>query len=468
MSLLKKLAGETAIYGLSSILSRLLNYFILVPFLTRLFLPAEYGIISELYTYIALLMVLFTYRMETTFFRFGSRGDSLDKAFSTASISLIASGVVFGALLLVFSAEIAGFLQYPGHADYVIWASLILLFDTFVAIPFARLRLINRPIRFALIKTLNILVNIFFVFFFLKACPYLIDQGYEGLRLIYDADNQIVYVFIANLMGSFSSFLLLLPAFNQIKWRFDRTLWRKMLTYALPLVIAGIAAVINQLINLPLLKNLLPYSLEENLQQVGIYSACYKLAILMNLFIQAFNYAAEPFFFRHSQREDARNIYGRVGQAFALVGSLVFLGIMLYLDIVALFIGQAFRAGLGIVPILLLAFWCLGLFYNFSIWFKLKDRTIFGAYIAIGGAVITLVLNILLIPQIGYMGSAWAALACYAFMAAASYWTGQRYYPIAYPIGRMFLYIGLALAIYGISRWIHWYFHPSLWPFLAM
>jgi O-antigen/teichoic acid export membrane protein len=453
MSLLKKLAGETAIYGISSILSRLLHYVILTPFFTRAFETGEYGVVSNMYTWAALLMVLFTYRMETAFFRYGSKNNALDKVFSTASISLLASTIVFVLIMISFAQPIASWLHYPDHVEYVIWFTLIIGFDALAAVPFAKLRLENRPIRFAIIKTLNIIINIIFIFFFLKLCPYLIEQGYSDLELIYNEENRIEYVFISNLLASATVILLLIPAYFKIKLKFDADLWRKMIVYALPLVIVGIAAVVNQLIGIPMLIEFLPGSIEENHDQAGIYSAAAKLAVLMNLFTQAFNYAAEPFFFRNAERSDSQHIYAQVGQAFAIVGSLVFLGIMLYLDIIQYFLGKEFRGGLGVVPILLLAYLFLGLYYNFSIWYKLADRTIFGAYIASGGALITIALNVLLIqqPDIAYYGPAWAALACYFFMAMASYWTGQRHYPIHYPMQKIFTYILLAIAAYGLS-----------------
>ena len=367
MSLLKKLAGETAIYGTSSILSRLLHYVILTPFFTRTFQTGEYGVVSNMYTWAALLMVLFTYRMETAFFRFGSREDEMEKVFSTASISLLGSTAVFVSVMIAFAQPIAGWLHYPDHADYVIWFALIIGFDALAAVPFAKLRLENRPIRFAVIKTLNIIINIIFIFFFLELCPYLIDRGFTGLDVIYNPADRIEYVFISNLIASTVVIFLFLPTYFNIKLRFDRLLWRRMILYALPLVIVGIAAVVNQLIGIPMLIEFLPGSIEENHDQAGIYSAAAKIAVLMNLFTQAFNYAAEPFFFRNAERSDSKYIYAQVGQAFAIVGSLVFLGIMLYLDIIQFFLGKDFRTGLGVVPLLLLAYLFLGLYYNFSI-----------------------------------------------------------------------------------------------------
>ena len=462
MTLLKKLAGETAIYGVSSILSRLLNYVVLTPFLTRVFLPGQYGVVTEIYAYIALLMVFFTYRMETTFFRFGSEKGKIDQAFSTTSISLLVSTAIFTTFLILMAQPIANFLEYPENRDLVIWFTLILTLDTLVAIPFARLRLDNRPIKFAIVKTLNILVNIFFIFFFLKICPYLIEQGWTSLEYIYNHENRIAYVFVSNFMGSLSTMLLLTPEYLKVKWQFDKGLWKKMMIYAAPLVIVGFAAVFNQLMNIPLMKEYLPYDLETKNALIGEYGACYKIAILMSLFIQAFNYAAEPFFFRNARREDSKKIYAQVGQAFALVGSLVFLGIMLYLDIIQYFIGEEFRVGLHVVPILLLAFLFLGLYYNFSIWYKLTDNTHIGAYISMGGVAVTLCLNILLIPVIEYSGAAWAALACYAFMALASFGVGKKYYPIPYPIGRMLMYIALSIGAYFLSVFVKPYVEETL------
>ena len=468
LSLLKKLAGETAIYGVSSILSRLLHYVILTPFFTRIFLQGEYGVVSDMYTWAALLLVIFTYRMETAFFRFGSVNDDMERSFSTASISLLVSTVVLAALFVASAQPIANWLKYPDHSEYVIWFAFIIAFDALAAIPFARLRLENKPIRFALIKTLNILINIFFLFFFLEWCPALIDSGWQWLENIYDADNRITYVFISNFIASGVVLLMLSPLYLKIRFRFDKVLWKRMVVYAAPLIIVGIAGVINQLIGIPMIKELASDDLEYNKNLMGIYSAAAKLAVLMNLFTQAFNYAAEPFFFRNAAREDKEIIYAQVGQAFTLVGSLAFLAIMLYLDVIQYFLGADFRGGLGIVPYLLMAYLFLGLYYNFSIWYKLADRTIIGGIIATIGAVITLSLNYILIPQISYFGPAWSAVACYGFMALASYWTGKKYYPIPYPMGRMIIYILSAIGIYAASVGIHMQLELTLIPTLII
>jgi O-antigen/teichoic acid export membrane protein len=462
LSLIKQLAGETAIYGTSSILSRLLHYVILTPFFTRVFLPAEYGVVSDMYAWAALLMVLFTYRMETAFFRFGNQAKDMEKSFSTASISLLASTLVLTTLFVLAAPSIASWLKYPEHPEYVIWFAFIIAFDALAAIPFARLRLENRPIRFAVVKTLNILVNIFFIFFFLKWCPALIEQGWESLEWAYRAENQITYVFIANFLASAAVLLFLAPLYRKVNLKFDKALWRRMAVYAAPLVVVGVAGVINQLIGIPMIKELASDDLEYNKSLMGTYSAAAKLAVLMNLFTQAFNYAAEPFFFRNASRSDKGQVYAQVGQAFALVGSLVFLGIMLYLDILKYFLGADFRDGLGVVPYLLIAYLFLGLYYNFSIWYKLADRTIIGGVIATIGAAITLALNYILIPEIGYYGPAWAALACYGFMAVASYWTGKRNYPIPYPMGKIATYILSAVLVYMLNVYLYQQISPGM------
>ncbi len=452
---IRKLAGETAIYGVSSILSRLLNYVILTPYLTRVFVREEYGIVSELFFYAAILTVFFTYRMETTFFRFGSKSvGSIEKAFSTATISLLVSTIFFTGLLLSLSTPIAHFLTYPDNVEFVQIVILIVAFDALIAIPFARLRLENRPIKFAILKILHILINIVVIFFFLKYCPLWIENGADFLSPIYNSENRILYIFIANLLASITVFCLLLPSYLKIKWSFDVVYWKRMFWYALPLIVVGLAGIINSLGALPLLSNVLPESVSENRAETGTYGATLKLAVLMSLFTQAFNYAAEPFFFRHSTSKGSKEMYGNVGFLFTLIGSVVFLGIMFYIDLIQLFLGKDFRSGLEIVPILLIANLFLGIYYNFSIWYKLADRTIWGAYISTGGALITICLNILLIPSLGMMGSAWAALCCYVFMALACYWSGQKYYAIPYPLAKMIRYILIAVGFYFVSLWM--------------
>ena len=464
MSLLKKLAGETVMYGVSSILSRLLNFVVLTPFFTRVFQTGEYGIVSDLFVYAGILIVLFTYRMETAFFRFASRDGNFEKAFSNASIAILATTTFFTLLLLAFLQPISEALLFPEHPEYIAAVIFIIAFDALAALPFARLRLENRPVRFAIIKTLNIIVNIIFVFLFFKILPGLYESEAARATSFFKDENRIIFVFVANLIASASVLVALLPMYRKMQWQFDKAFFKKMFWYAAPLIVVGLAAAINQLIAIPLLKYLLPGTVEENFSQVGMYSAAAKMAILMNLFTQAFNYAAEPFFFKNAQRSDSKQVYAHVAQAFTLVGAFAFLVILLYLDVFKLFLGKDFREGLEVIPILLMAYLFLGLYYNFSIWYKLTDKTLMGAYISIGGVIITLVLNFMLIPNpsYGYVGAAWAAFGCYAFMAIAGYLTGQKYHPIPYPIWNIVLYILLSIGGYWLSEYFVAIAEPTL------
>jgi|AntRauTorckE5430_2_1112549.scaffolds.fasta_scaffold03093_3 O-antigen/teichoic acid export membrane protein len=449
MSLIKKLAGETAIYGVSSIVGRFLNYF-LVPLYTNIFPPSEYGIVVNLYAWVGFLTVIFVYRMETGFFRFGTPPADRDKAYSTLSTLLLVTTPIFCGLLIGFAEPIAVWMKYPDDANYIIWFAIILGLEALSAIPFAKLRLDGRPWYFAAIKLINIGVNLTINLFFLLLCPYLETKGWD-MSAVYNSNWGIEYIFIANLTASAVTLLLLSPSYFKTKFEFDKVLLKKTLIYILPLVFVGLAGIVNEVIDRILQKWLLPGSDIENEAMIGIYGACYKLAMLLSLFTQAFNYAAEPFFFRNADRSDSMPIYAKVALYFTVVGALGFLGIMLYIDIAQFFIGTQYREGLVVVPILLLANLFLGVYYNFAIWYKLKDKTMIGALIAFGGALITIVLNILWIPTIGYIGSAWATLICYASMATACYWVGQKYYPVPYPIVKMLLYVGLAILIYGAN-----------------
>ncbi len=452
---LRKLAKETVIYGGSTVLNKVLNLILVAPYLTRVFKDdqGEYGIHGLMYAFAGFLLVTLTYGMETAFFRFGNKEEERAKAFSTAAISLMISTLFFVGLIIAFSPSIAGFLTEPGDWLYVVYFALIIGLDTLVAIPFASLRLENRPIRFGIYKMVNVLINAIVMLLLLEVVPRWFNTD-NGWGAWYDPDKKLHYVFIANLVASLITFLLFLPYYTRLKGGFDRQLWRKMVTYALPLVVVGIAGMINQLADRYFLKEWLPGTFEENKLQLGIYVGCIKIAVLMNLFTQGFKFAAEPFFFRNASRADAAKIYADVGQAFTLVGSVAFLGLMLYIDIAKHIVASSYHSGLAVVPVLLIAYLFLGLYYNFAIWYKLKDKTHIGAWIACGGAVITITGNYLLIPIIGLMGAAWSALICFFCMCVACYWIGRRYYPIPYPIGRMMSYLLLAIGLFGLSEWL--------------
>ncbi|MBI9039264.1 MAG: polysaccharide biosynthesis C-terminal domain-containing protein [Bacteroidales bacterium] len=450
----KKLAGQTAIYGLPSILGRTLGY-LLVPLYTRVFDKSDYGTIILLYSYVSFLLVILTYGMETAFFRFSQTKNNKNIAFSTAFISLVITTLIFAFLSIKFSQNIANIILYPDNNNYVICFSLIISFDVLSAIPFAKLRADNNPKRFAIIKFTNISINIFLNLFFILLCPFLLanynDSSLASLiKLFFISDNLISYVFISNLIASFITLLLLSSDFLKIKFRFNYILWRQMLIYAFPLLIAGLAGIMNETLDRILLRYLLPSQIAED--QVGIYGACYKIAIFMSLFIQAFRYAAEPFFFSHAKEKDAKVLYSQIMNYFVITVSFIFLLTMMYIDVIILFIGEEFRVGAAVIPILLLANLFLGIYYNLSVWFKLTNNTKFGAFLSIFGAIITLSLNFYLIPIIGFMGSAWATLACYFSMTILSYFLGQKYYQVKYNIKKIIAYILLSVLFLFLSK----------------
>ncbi len=456
MSILKKLAGETVIYGFSNIASRLIN-FLLVPYYTRVLADtSDYGIVNVMYGYVGLLLVIFTYRLETGFFRFGAKDEDREKAFSTTMLSLLTSTPILVTLLILFSQPIAELIRYPDHTRYIIWFALIIGMDTLTRIPLAKIRLDSRPKRFLVIQMTNIFVNVGANLFFINGCPWLLEHGFDWVNHIYDPAKLVDYVFISNLLASGVMLLMLMPEIFSIKRLFDFTLYKKILWYVLPLIPVGIAAIINETLDRPMLEWLLPGTQEDNQSIVGIYAANYKLAALMTIITQGFNYAAEPFFFKNVNRSDMKSLYGTVGQAFAFIGSFAFLGIMLYLSLALEILGENYQqGGEDIIPFILLANLCLGLYYNFSIWYKLSDRTIMGLYIALVGAGITLTMNFILIPEHGYIAAAWTTLACYLVMAIMAYLLGRKYYPIDYPLGRILTYVLMALGAYFASLYIN-------------
>lgn len=451
MNKIKQLAGQTAIYGVSSILARVLNY-LLVPLHTYIFVATDqYGIIGEMYAYVAFLVVILTYGMETAFFRYSELENDRNSVFTTTFISLLVSSSVFVTLAIIFSQPIADMLRYPNNSEYVVWFAMIVSLDAVTAAPFAKLRAEKRAKRFAFIRIANIAVYIILNLFFLVLCPYLHENNIlPGIvDVIYRGEVGVGYVFISNLIASIVQFILLLPEMVNMKSRFDPALWRKMIVYALPLLIFGLAGIVNETIDRILIKYLLPEDMA--MSQVGIYSACYKISIIIYMFIQAFRYAAEPFFFAQAKEQDAKTVYADVMKYMIIIVSFIFLATLLYLPVIQYFISENYREGLKIVPILLMAYVFVGVSYNLSIWYKLTNQTKFGAYLAISGAIITLIMNFWLIPVIGYMGSAWATFTCYLLMMIASYMLGQKYYPVKYDLKNIFLYLVLALALYFLS-----------------
>ena len=466
MSAIKRLAGQTAIYGIPSILGRVLGY-LLVPLYTQYFLADAYGTVNVFYAYASLLKIILTYGMETAFFRFSEqeKDGEKDRVYSTALISLFITSVVFLLLISLFSGSVAKWIDYPDASDYVIWFAWILTLDAMAAIPFARLRAQNKAKMFATVNLTGILINIGLNLFFIVLCPALLKHNTgnfisNALGLVYRSDWGIEYIFISNLVASSVTLLLLLPGIVSVKWKINPALWKKMMIYAFPLLFAGMAGIINETFDRLLLRYLLPGTPEEASFQVGIYSACYKISILMTIFIQAYKYAAEPFFFAQAKDKNAKDTYRVIMNYFIIIVAVIFLSTMLYLDdiILPLFLrGKDYWEGRGVIPILLMANLFLGIYYNLSIWYKLTGKTSWGAWLSLTGAIITLGLNFLWIPLspdhliYGYYGSAWATFICYGVMMVLSYFIGQKYFRINYDLRRFFGYIGLAVFLYFVS-----------------
>ena len=444
---IKKLLGQTAVYGLSSIVGRLLNY-LLVPLYTQVFAdPSDYGVVSELYAWVAFLIVLLTFGMETAFFRFLQDHEDKDKVFLNGFLTVIGVNVLFFCSLLYFNQDIAKVMLYPGHNEYIILLGAIVAIDAITALPLAKLRAENKALKFASIQFASIGVNIGLNLFLML---YLFDPSRP--------EEGVLFILFANLIASLVKPLLLYRDFLSIKFSFDLQLAKEMLVYSIPLVIAGFAGIINETLDRILLKHITydglnPASLNFAEEQVGIYSACYKLAMLVTILLQAYRYAAEPFFFAQMKSEDKNKVYAKVMNYFVATVCLVFLVVSLNIDIFKHFIrNEAYWSGLGVVPILLLANVFLGIYYNQSIWYKLSGQTRFGAYIAIVGATLTILINVVFIPEYGFYACAWATLVVYAFQMIASYYLGQRYYPIQYNLRKFFLYFGGALILYFAAK----------------
>jgi len=442
---LKKLLQQTAVYGLSSVVGRFLNY-LLVPIYTRVFIKEEYGEVTELYAYVGFLIVLLTYGMETAFFRYFNKEKNNTKVFSTAAISLVTTTSVFLIVGLLFSGSVAEVIRYASHKEYIIYFVLILGFDVLGALPFAKLRVENKASRFAWIKLTEIGINIGLNLFFLVAC-----RNVEFLKPLYNENIGVGYIFISNLVASAVKIFLLLPDYKGIGNGFDKKLYRRLIIFAWPLIFVGLAGNANEMLDRVLLKYLLPFDLNTNMQHLGVYGACYKLSIFMTLFVQAFRYAGEPFFFNQSNNQNAKAIYAIVLKYFVIAGALMFLTIALFLNVFKYFIGKSFWEGLHVVPILLLANLLLGVLVNLNIWYKLTNKTKIGAWVAIVGAGITIGLNVWWIPIFGYTGSAWATLICYTIMVLITYLLGRKYYPINYPIRKILLFVGAAIGLFMIK-----------------
>jgi len=436
MSKLKKLAGETVLYGFGSIFPRMLS-FLLVFIHTNTFSTAEYGIFTKLMAFVAFINVVFTFGMETAFFRFSSKSDANPKqVFNLTQTCVLLVSVPLSVIFIVFSEPIAVSLGAGNHSEYIVWLTLIMLTDAAVAVPFAQLRLQKKALQFALFKIVNVLV--------------LLVLNYYFLKIDYDPSINVGYVFLANLIANALFILFFLRTLLQWRPAYDKTISPTILQYAYPVMLTGVAGMTNEMFSRLTLEWWLPNDFYKNATKedaLGIFGACYKFAVLMNLGIQAFRYAAEPFFFSNAADKNSPALFAKVNHYFVVTGCIVLLGISLNLEILEHFIGTSFRSGMHIVPILLMAYLLLGVYYNFSVWFKLTDKTYYGTIITVAGALITIAGNFWLIPLMGYTGSSWAALLCYALMAALCYYFGQKYYPVPYQTFKMMSYLVITFLI---------------------
>ena len=450
---IKQLFNQTIIYGFSSVIARILNFF-LVPLYTILFIPSEYAIVSEMYAYAALIMVMGSFGMETAFFRYINQYQkkNFNSVFSTAFTFLSINALIIILLGCLFHKSIAGVIGYTNQPNYILYFAFIIGLDLLCVIPFALLRQQNKAIKFAVVKTVNILINIFCNLFFLLLLPALIKKG-MALPLINSANFSISveYVFLSNLIASAITILILSKDIKNHLGTFHQIIFKKMLNYAWPILIAGVAFVINETADKILIKHLLPQSIA--MRELGIYSACYKLTIFMTLFVQAYRFAAEPFFFNQFKRPNAKKIYSLMLQVFIVFALIIFLFIVLYIDIIKLLIPNTlYHEGIKIIPIVLLANIFLGVYYNLSVWYKVTNKTRYAAIISSFGGMVTIALNLLLIPILGYMGAAWSTFACYASMMFISFYLGQKYFKINYNILAIVKYFVIAMLVFYLSQ----------------
>lgn len=466
MSGIKKLAGQTIWYGTSSIAARFLNY-LLTPYLTYKLSGPAYGDMTIIYSAIPFLNVIFTYGLETAYFRYIQKKDQEEDVYNTATVSLVISTMFLTTAMIMFRTSIATLLKIEQHPEYITWSAMIIAFDSLSALAFARLRYEGRPRKFAFIRVSGIVVNILVVYFFLSVCPKIAAKNPDSIFLsFYDKNIGVGYVFIANIVQSVITFILLRKEFFSFRWKFNALLWRQIMLYSMPLIIAGFGGMINETFDRIMLAWWSTAPTEDAVKiQVGTYGACYKLSILITLFVQAFRMGAEPFFFKQAQGDNPQRVYARVMKFFVITVCVMFLVVALFLDIWKYFIqNKEYWKGLAVVPILLFANMFLGIYYNLSIWYKLTNKTMAGAWITIVGAGITLVINYIFIHQYGYMACAWATFICYGTMMVLSFTWGQKHYRVPYAWRKLVAYMVIVSLLYfanrafltaGFSMWIN-------------
>lgn len=444
------MAKDTAVYGLSSIVGRFLNW-CLVPLYTSLFAPEEYGVVTFVYTVVALVLIILTYGMETGFFRFANHEKWSDPklVYSTALISLASTSSLFVLAVMLFLPSISTALGCGAHRSYIAMMAVCVAMDAFLALPYSWLRFQSRPYRFAILRLVNICINIGLNLFFLLLCPWLRPYCPAIIDTVYRPDFGIGYIFLSNLIASLVNLVMMTPELRGFAWNFCRRLWTAMLRYSLPLLVLGVAGIMNQTVDKLLYPFLAPNKADA-MAGLGIYGANYKIAIVMVMFIQAFRFAYEPFIFSQSREkgENRNQAYADAMKYFIIFALLIFMAVMFYLGIIKYFISPRYFSGLSVVPLIMLAEMFFGVFFNLSLWYKLSDKTSWGAWFSIFGLTITVALNIWLVPVYGYMGCAVAAVCSYGAMMVASYVVGRRHFPISYPMRRIAVYVGIAAVLY--------------------
>ena len=458
---LKQLAGETAIYGLSTILARIVN-FLLVPLYTRVLVQSDYGVVTEFMAYIAILQVVLVLGLETGCFRFASReGVEKRSVFSTAFVIVTFFSLLFFLSVSLFAGDIASGLGYEGFSNIIIYVAAILAIDSSTAIVFAKLRYEHKALRFAIIKTLKILteVGVNLILYLVMPMRFAANPDHWLLNFV-SATPDFTYAIFSIFVSCIFAFVMLLQDLMHLKFRIDRKLWRPLLLYSLPLMIAGLPGVMNDFLDRILMRflNADPLTWRADL---GVYQAGVKIAVIMSLFIQMFRYAAEPFFFQKQRESDSKRVYADVMQWFVSFCMFGFLAIMLFMDEIGLIIGKDFRVGLSIAPVMLMAYVLLGMLFNVDMWYKLAGKTRYAIYVALAGLLVTIVVNVIFMPIYSYHAAAWGHLASYAVMLLISMLLGRKHYPIPYRWGRITLLVAIALAIYALSTLLP---EMTLWP----
>ncbi len=458
MSTIKKFAGQTAIYGISTIASRILNFF-LTPIYTKVYPVKVYGIFTTMYAYASILNALLSFGMETTFFRYLNKKEGQKEVVYSNTFMMVAFvSALFLFTVLLFVQPIAVWLKDATTtplADYILYVklfSLILVADALSVVPFARLRADGRPGRYSILKIINILTFISLNLFFIFVIPYIIENQFLGASFFasWYQEKWIGYVFISNLTASVVTLVMLVPELLKLHFKLDKKLITEMLLYSLPIFVANLSFIVNENLDKVFLGRLLPASISQ--VQVGIYGACCKLAIFLSIFINAFRLGAEPFFFSHAKNANAKQTYAAIMNYFVMVITLIFVGIVANIEILKYFISdKAYWVGLDVVPILLFGYVSLGIYMNLSIWYKLSDQTKYGLYISGVGAVLTIILNLIFIPYYGYMASAWVSLTAYTSMMILSYILGQRNYAIPYHLKQNIFYLLLSVVFVWLS-----------------